>query len=173
MKKISLIIVFCTLLLITGCGRSANEIEFVNDNGYDFPEEGTYQFTGVSEHFAFKTGKVYYGDDNQKLLIKNFEIINEINNQDEIEEYLVNVSFSGTSLFSDQKKSVKDNDFKRAIESTKIEESGVPSSKSSVESDAFLETRKNEFKSSIKIEITYCYKSNDCKVEDLNINYIK
>ena len=82
MKRILLFICAFCILMLNGCSNVSNEnVEFKNDYGYSHDDNYTYRFTGSSEHFAFETGKVYYGENNKKsLLIKNFKLVNKLKN---------------------------------------------------------------------------------------------
>jgi hypothetical protein len=59
MKKLFLFFIICSLFVITGCNNESMVIiEYKEDYGDINQEEITYKFTGLSEHFAFETGKV-------------------------------------------------------------------------------------------------------------------
>ena len=82
------------LILLTKKKKKEEKVGFIDDYGYATPEEVSYKFFGVSEHFAFCTGKVYYGNDNEKYLyLDNFKIINELFNEKEVSSYSINVLF--------------------------------------------------------------------------------
>ena len=176
MKRKKLIfIIFASLLFISGCyNKTNNNITFKDDFRYLTPDTVTYKFYGMSDHFGFETGKVYYGEDNERyILITNFRIINELNNQAEIEKYSFNLSFNNVSMFTDDMTNIGTENFEDKINESSIEEKGIYHADGFGESDAFLETTKDDFKDSIKFEIKYCYKDGLCKVEKLDLKYVE
>lgn len=162
------------LILLTGCNKKVEKVDFIDDYGYDTPEEVTYKFTGVSEHFAFCTGKVYYGDNNERYIyLDNFKIINKLNKEAKIISYSINLLFDNKELFTDEQSYLEDDDFQKRLDNFKVEETGKHSIDGKGESDAFLETTKESFKGDIKAIIKYCYDDNVCKIEEFKINYEK
>ena len=160
------------LILLTGCNKKIEKVNFIDDYGYDTPEEVTYKFTGVSEHFAFCTGKVYYGDNNERYIyIDNFKIINKLSKESKVISYSINFLFDGKELFSNEQSYLKGDNFQKRLENFEIEEAGIHSLDGTGLSDAFLETTKESFKDDIKAIIKYCYSENDCKTEEFIINY--
>lgn len=166
------------MVLVSGCGLRSYEskVEFKDVN--DKHGEAMYKFTGKSEHFAFETGKAYYNNLKQGILITNFKIIQNISNQNEIEKYRLNLSFKGISLFSDEmefleKKNFEKENFERRLKLIRIEEYGDIKMSDYGESDAFFETSQYEFKEAIKLKIEYCYKDGKCIEEEFDFSYIK
>lgn len=175
MKKILLsIVVIFSVLIISGCSNESKYfINFKDDFGYDTPSNVTYKFTGTSEHFGFETGKVYYGDEDQRyILLTNFKIIKNIDKQNEIEKFSVNLSFNDISMFTNEFIDLNESSLENKIKELSIEETGKYSKDKYGESDSFLETTKDDFKSSFKFEIKYCYRNDICKTEKLKLNYI-
>ncbi len=174
-RKILIFIVVVGLSFISGCyNKSNNSITFKDDFGYLTPNNITYKFYGISEHFGFETGKVYYGEENERyILITNFKIINELTNQDEIEKYSFNLSFNNVSMFTDDMTNIGTANFEDKISESSIEEMGTYPADGFGESDAFLESTKDNFKDSVKFEIKYCYKDGLCKVEKLDLKYVE
>lgn len=175
MKKVILIIV--CMILISGCSLEGygNQIEFkdVDDNH----GEAMYKFTGKSEHFAFETGKAYYDNLKQGILITNFKVIKNISKQNEIEKYRLDLSFKGKSLFGPEmdyleKDNLDESNLERRLKLIRIEEYGDIKIDDYGESDAFFETTQFEFKDAIKLKIVYCYKNGNCIEEDFNFSYI-
>lgn len=159
------------LILLTGCNNKIVKVDFIDDYGYDTPEEVTYKFTGVSEHFAFCTGKVYYGNDNERYIyLDNFKIINDLYKEKEILSYSINLLFDDKELFTDEQSYLDGDDFQKRLDNFKVEETGNHSIDGKGESDAFLETTKESFKGDIKAIIKYCYDDNVCKTEEFKIN---
>ena len=177
MIKKFLIIIGFALILLTGCNKKIDKVEkvdFIDDYGYDTPEEVTYKFTGVSEHFAFCTGKVYYGNNNEKYIyLDNFKIINTLNKETKIISYSINLLFDNKELFTDEQSYLDGDDFQKRLDKFSVEEASNNPLDEKIAPDAFLETTKESFKDDIKVIIKYCYDDNDCKTEELKINYEK
>lgn len=162
------------LILLTGCNKKEEKVGFIDDYGYATPEEVTYKFFGVSEHFAFYTGKVYYGNDNEKYLyLDNFKIINELFNEKEVSSYSINVLFDNKELFTDEQTPIARGALQSRLDNFGVEEGGIYSTDGKGETDAFCETTKESFKDDIKVIIKYCYNDNDCKTEEFKIYYEK
>lgn len=175
MKKCIFIVslVLWSILLTTGCGKSSKNVIFKDDYGYDTPKDVTYKFTGSSEHFAFFTGKAYYGDNNERYLyIDNFEIIDKLKNKNKIIGYSINVFFNESSLITDELNYLTDGDFQSKLSNFIIEETGTYSEDGYGESDAFLQTSQNDFKNNIKVVIKYCYSDIKCQTEEFKIDYV-
>lgn len=168
MKKRRFIVLTTMLLLLTGC--SLNKISYEEDSLHNNMEHYTYKFIGESKHFYFQTGKVYYDKSTQALLMSNFKAKKSLakNAKCSIQLY-----FNDKLLYStkDSMHSVKELEKIVIAESgniTQIDAKGNPIG----ESDAFLETKKDTFKESIKVIAKYCVK-NDCKEERFTIKYLK
>lgn len=172
MKKVYKIsILIFSLLLICGCSNNTKKmVMFKDDQGYEKMNDVTYKFYGESEHFGFETGKVYYGDNGEVYIyIDNFKVLNNIKNEQELDEYKIDLSFNNDSMFSDEMIKVNGRDFIQILNDFSIEESGI---KSKQEEDAFTRTDKYSFKSAIKLKIKYCYKDGSCKTETLKLRYV-
>ncbi len=114
------------LILLTGCNKKEEKVGFIDDYGYATPEEVTYKFFGVSEHFAFCTGKVYYGNDNEKYLyLDNFKIINELFNEKEVSSYSINVLFDNKELFTDEQTPIARGALQSRLDNFGVEEGGI------------------------------------------------
>ena len=160
------------LILLTGCNKKEEKVGFIDDYGYATPEEVTYKFFGVSEHFAFCTGKVYYGNDNEKYLyLDNFKIINELFNEKEVSSYSINVLFDNKELFTDEQTPIARGALQSRLDNFGVEEGGIYSTDGKKETDAYCETTKESFKDDMKVIIKYCYNDNDCKTEEFKISY--
>ena len=155
MKKIftRLLIIF-VLFTICGCSmNSKNKITYKEDYGYEKRDNVTYKFIGESEHFAFETGKVYYGDNDERYIyLDNFKVLKKVKNEKDLDEYKIDLRFNDNSMFSDEMAKVKGRSFDQILKDFSLEESGIKSDK---EEDAFTKTDK----SAIKLEIKYCYKN--------------
>ncbi len=161
------------MLSITGCNKSGKNVVFKDDYGFNTPKEVTYKFTGSSEHFAFLTGKVYFGNNNERYLyLDNFEIISKFKNKKNITGYSINIFFNGKSLFSNELNYLNNSDFQTALNNFKIEETGIYNPNGYGESDVFLETGEKSFKDNIKIIIKYCYSKTQCQSEEFKIDYL-
>lgn len=170
-KKIILIIM---ISVVFGCENKIVEdnITFKDDYGYYQENNVTYRFTGTSEHFAFETGKVYYGDNDERyILLKNFKILDNLKNINSINTYSINLSFNDIPLLTKDMIDLNQKTLLDALKNYSLEEYGVYNISGHGESDAFTRTLKEQFKESIKLEIKYCYKTNDCKTEEFKLNY--
>lgn len=172
MRKVIIIVVVACIFLMTGCGVSNQEVDYVEETAQSIDKEPVFKFTGESEHFSFATGQAYYDGNERELLITNFKMKKDVKDVDEVEEYLLNVTFNGNSLFSEEKSKV-DNNFKQQLEKTNISEYGTVSNDNYGESDAFFNTEESEFKSAIEVAITYCYKNNKCEEEKMKLNFME
>ena len=172
MRKVIIAIVVVCIFLVTGCGVSNEEVQYIEKSAQSIDKEPVFKFTGESEHFSFATGQAYYDGDKRELLITNFKMKKDVKDVDEVEEYLVNVTFHDNSLFSEEKSKV-DNNFKQQLEKTNISEYGTVSNDNYGESDAFFNTEESEFKSAIEVAITYCYKNSKCEEEKMKLNFIE
>lgn len=175
MKKIILfLITICSLLLLTSCdSKSEIDLHYVEDRKNQASENYTYRFFGESEHFYFKTGKVYYNENYQELLISNFKVKNNV---DKNAMFSINLYFNDVLLYGDILGS-NNLSTKNELESTIIGEDGFVSEKKQNgnyigESDSFFETPKENFKDSIKLEGQYCIKDN-CSQEIFEIQYLE
>ena len=158
-------------LLLTGCSNTDSNIKYKEDLQHQYSDNYTYKFIGESEHFYFETGKVYYNGNERELLISNFKLKD---NMSPATTYLVNLYFNDKLLYG--------NDFGKADLTKKeymnivIEENGklgeIDQNGDIIgESDSFLETTKENFKNSIKLEIKYCQNSK-CNTEKLQLTYV-
>ncbi len=180
-KTLLILLLFVSFFTITGCSNEENEqddqdvdIRFIDEISLLTPDEITYKFTGVSEHFALQTGKVYYGDNNERyMLFSNLKMIKKIDNEDDIIKYKIDLKFNDDSMFSPEMDTLKRNSFEERIKSFHVEESGIYPEDGYGEFDAFDLTTKDNFKDAIKFEITYCYSDETCKTENLKFNYIE
>ncbi len=175
MKKLFLFFIICSLFVITGCNNESMVIiEYKEDYGDINQEEITYKFTGLSEHFAFETGKVYYGNNNERYyLFKNFRIIKKIDKIDDITSYKIDLKFNGKSMFTDEMEIISDKNFNDIINNIEFEENGRYSTDGYGESDAFVVTTKDNFKDYVNLEIKYCYIDGECIVEPLEFSYVE
>ncbi len=172
MRKVIIAIVVVCIFLVTGCGVSNEEVQYIEKSAQSIDKEPVFKFTGESEHFSFATGQAYYDGNKRELLITNFKMKKDVKDVDEVEEYLVNVTFHDNSLFSEEKSKV-DNDFKQQLANININEYGTISNDNYGESDAFFNTEESEFKSAIEVAITYCYKNSKCEEEKMKLNFIE
>lgn len=166
MRKI-LIMVF-SIFLLTSCSilNKTTKITYKEDTKNQITKNYTYKFTGQSNYFYFETGKVYYNDKEREIIISNFKIQNDLDKKYKISLY---VYFNDVSFYAFENLTHKE--FKKTI----IKEQGTISEKDENnniigDTDPFLETTKDTFKDSIKIEIKYCLK-NKCETEKLNLTY--
>lgn len=172
MRKVIIAIVVVCMFLVTGCGVSNEEVQYIEKSAQSIDKEPVFKFTGESEHFSFATGQAYYDGNKRELLITNFKMKKDVKDVDEVEEYLVNVTFHDNSLFSEEKSKV-DNNFKQQLEKTNISEYGTISNDNYGESDAFFNTEESEFKSAIEVTVSYCYKNNKCEEEKMKLNFLE
>lgn len=175
MKKIRFpLSILLVVFFISGC-NSYSEIQFKEDPEHEIMNNTTYRFIGESDHFYFQTGKVYYDGNERFLLISNFGKKGKIKNAN----YNIDLYFNDHLFYEDLHLSEEE------YINTVISEHGFLGEKDLNgdiigESDAFLETTKDTFKESIKLEVTYClYQvctnedcvTHDCKTEPLTIYY--
>lgn len=172
MRKLIIAIVVVCIFLVTGCGVSNEEVQYIEKSAQSIDKEPVFKFTGESEHFSFATGQAYYDGDKRELLITNFKMKKDVKDVDKVDAYLLNVTFDGNSLFSEEKSQV-DNDFKQQLANININEYGTISDDNYGESDAFFNTEESEFKSAIEVAITYCYKNSKCEEEKMKLNFIE
>ena len=172
MRKIIITVVVACIFLMTGCSVSNQEVEYIEESAQSIYGTPTFKFTGESEHFSFATGQAYYDGNKRELLITNFKMKKDVKDVDEVEEYLVNVTFHDNSLFSEEKSKV-DNNFKQQLEKTNISEYGTVSNDNYGESDAFFNTEESEFKSAIEVTVSYCYKNSKCEEEKMKLNFLE
>ena len=175
MKRILLITLLLITFVVSGCNNTSKVIvEYKEDYGDINPGGVTYKFTGSSEHFGFETGKVFYGSNDERyFLFKNFKIINQIDNIDDITTYKINLKFDGKSMFTNEMEHVTDKNFNEIISDIKFEENGKYNSDGFGELDAFTITTKENFKDYVELEIKYCYSNGKCVTESLEFNYIE
>lgn len=174
MKKIlmSLLLIF-SIYFLTACNNSENiDFSYKEDLEHQISSNYTYKFIGESEHFYFETGKVYYNNNERELLISNFKVKNNVNQN---AKFSINLFFNNKLLFGNEYNS---NDLisKEELEKTIIGEHGYlgdydQNGNIIGESDSFIETTKENFKDSIKLNIKYCIK-NKCEIETLKLEYI-
>lgn len=161
--------------VVVGCENKIVEdnITFKDDYGYYQENNVTYRFTGSSEHFAFETGKVYYGENNERyILLKNFKILDNLKNINSINTYSINLSFNDIPLLTKDMIDLNQKTLLDSLKNYSLEEYGVYNASGHGESDAFTRTQKEQFKESIKLEIKYCYENNNCKEEEFKLNYV-
>lgn len=172
MRKVIIAIVVVCIFLVTGCGVSNEEVQYIEKSAQSIDKEPVFKFTGESEHFSFATGQAYYDGDKRELLITNFKMKKDVKDVDKIDAYLLNVTFDDNSLFSEEKTKVNTN-FKQQLEKTNISEYGTVSNDNYGESDAFFNTEESEFKSAIEVTVSYCYKNNKCEEEKMKLNFLE
>lgn len=175
MKKIILVLLFC-LFFMSGCSKNDEikemEIHFIEDREHEMITDYTYKFIGESEHFYFQTGKVYYNGNERSLLISNFNIKKPMKSTN---LYSVEVSFDGKGYFG--RFGSEPTLTKKEYMDTVIGEYGTLGERDENgdikgESDSFVETTKENFKDSIKVEVEYC-SNNECQKEELKIKIIE
>lgn len=171
MKKIVKII--CLITLLTACNKNTKiDINYKEDLKNQISSNYTYKFIGESEHFYFETGKVYYNGKERELLISNFNFKEKMN-QDTT--YLVNLYFNNELLYGDEYNKVDLSE--EQYRNLAIAEYGLVGEKDKDgdiigESDSFLETTKDNFRDSIKIDIQY-YLKDKCNKEQLKIKIVE
>lgn len=171
-QKIFLIGSVLLIVLSVGCSKNNIKIEYKDDIEHQSSNNYTYKFVGESEHFYFETGKVYYNGNERELLISNFKLKDNMSSST---TYLVNLYFNDRLLYG--------NDFGKA-DLTKKEYMNIVIGENGKlgemdqngdvigESDSFLETTKETFKDSIKLEIKYC-QNKKCYTEEMKFTYIQ
>ncbi len=173
MKKLILcLITVSSLFLITACNNNS-KIDFKEDVEHQINSDYTFKFVGESEHFYFETGKVYYNGDERELLISNFKVKDNVNKN---AKFSTNLYFNNV-LFCGDISNSSDLSTKQEFENAVISEHGFLGEKDQNgdyigESDSFVETSKEDFKDSIKLEGKYCIKD-DCKIETFKIKYLE
>ena len=174
MKKLILLSLLMVSIIITGCTNSNSDVDvnYKEDLEHQISSNYTYKFIGESEHFYFETGKVYYNNTERELLISNFKVKNNV---DQDAKFSINLYFNNKILYGNEYNS---NDLitKEEVEKTIIGEHGYLGNYDQNgniigESDSFLETTKENFKDSIRLDIRYCIK-NKCETETLKLEYI-
>lgn len=171
MKKLILFLGLFILLTTTGCSSKNYDINYIEDSEHSFSNNYTYKFVGESDHFYFETGKVYYNGDERELLISNFKIKDNIKSD---ASFKINLYFNDKLLYGDVDKTDKLS--KKDFEGIVIAEHGTLGKKDSNgnvigESDSFLETTKDTFKNSIKLQADYCV-NNKCSTETFKLSYL-
>ena len=72
--------------------NSKNKITYKEDYGYEKRDNVTYKFIGESEHFAFETGKVYYGDNDERYIyLDNFKVLKKVKNEKDLDKIPKNI----------------------------------------------------------------------------------
>lgn len=171
-QKIFLIGSLLLIVLAVGCSKNDIKIEYKDDIEHQFSNNYTYKFVGESEHFYFQTGKVYYNNNEREILISNFNFKKSMNKNT---TYLVNLYFNNRLLYGNEygKADMNQKEYKDVV----IGENGLLGEKDKNgnvigESDSFLETTKETFKDSIKLEIIYC-QNKKCYTEEMKFTYIQ
>ena len=171
-QKIFLIGSLLLIVLAVGCSKNDIKIEYKDDIEHQFSNNYTYKFVGESEHFYFQTGKVYYNNNEREILISNFNFKKSMNKNI---TYLVNLYFNNRLLYGNEygKADMNQKEYKDVV----IGENGLLGEKDKNgnvigESDSFLETTKETFKDSIKLEIIYC-QNKKCYTEEMKFTYIQ
>lgn len=171
-QKIFLIGSLLLIVLAVGCSKNDIKIEYKDDIEHQFSNNYTYKFVGESEHFYFQTGKVYYNNNEREILISNFNFKKSMNKNT---TYLVNLYFNNRLLYGNEygKADMNQKEYKDVV----IGENGLLGEKDKNgnvigESDSFLETTKETFKESIKLEIIYC-QNKKCYTEEMKFTYIQ
>ena len=172
-KYLCMIALSLIIMIATGCSnKTIKTVEYKEDVGFENPSELSYTFTGQSDNIAFETGKVLYGkNDERYILIKNFKLISKIKNIEDIEKYSIELSFNGTSIIDDNMEYLVGENFEEKLESLVIEETGYYNESGYGEIDAFLNSKKSDFKKNTKLQITYCFSNKKCETEILKFNY--
>ena len=174
MKHLNIILVFIAIIILTGCNNENinNIVEYNDDYGVDTTQYNyTYKFIGVSKHFGFETGKVYYGDNNERYLyINNFKVLEEVKN---IKSYSFLLSFNGESMISEYQQELDNERIEEALQNLLFEETGTHNPDGYGEIDAFTKTKREEFKKEVTVGIKYCLKNNKCETEYFDIQYME
>jgi hypothetical protein len=173
-KNIVYLLLLVAVLTITGCQKSEKnnlEVKYQDYSDEVIGNNYTYRFIGQSEHFYFKTGKVYFGEGERQFVVTNLKV------KDNVEKdtnYSLNIYFNDNLLVGD------DYQFggltKEKFENQKLSESGKEPKKdangnSIGESDAFFETSKEDFKDALKVVGYYCVKEK-CEKEIFKVTYL-
>ena len=174
MKKVLMLSLLIICVIVTGCTNNNSDVDvnYKEDLEHQISSNYTYRFIGESDHFYFETGKVYYNNTERELLISNFKVKNNI---DKNAKFSINLYFNDKILYGDVYNS---NNLlsKEELENTIIGEHGYlgdydQNGNIIGESDSFLETTKENFKDSIRLDIKYCVKSK-CETETLKLKYL-
>lgn len=173
-KKIIITILLSCLLFTSACSNNSNlkeNITYKEDIEHQVSNNYTYKFVGESEHFYFETGKVYYINNEREILISNFKVKDNVSKN---AQFSINLYFNGVLLYGEP---LYSNNVltKKKFEDIVIGEHGYLGEKDQNgniigESDSFLETTKENFKESIKVEAKYCIKD-ECNTEILKLKY--
>ena len=171
MKKLLFLSFVLVSLFITGCSNKQYDISYVEDNEHSLSNNYTYKFVGESEHFYFKTGKVYYDGNARELLISNFKVKDNVKDDS---TYKINLYFNNKLLYGDVDGT--DELTKNEFEDIVIAEHGKLGERDKNgdvigESDSFLETTEDTFKDSIKLQADYCI-NDKCETETFKITYV-
>lgn len=163
---IILIIVISVIYMLFNFFDKENEEDLLTPD----IEYATYTFSGQSDHFKFDTGKVYFSNESNKILIKNFLQTKEI-------KKLKNEKL--TILFNDMQWSSLDNsnnlnELEKYITEFQFYEAGKKCEGDLIgecESTAFDLANKENFQDIIKIFIEYCTTDSICSKEQFKINF--
>lgn len=176
MKKFICLLIF--IFFMVGCIFFGTSLFSKDNNSYkkqkvsfieeklQVNKEPTYKFVGFSEHFSFATGEAYYDNSYKELLLTNFKLIKEIKN---IQSYNMSISFNNRLLLTNEMLSQNEKDIKDFLNDINLSVAGEDNQ---YERDAFMQTEKETFKTSIKISFGYCLNNKEYYEEELTINYI-
>ncbi|MDD3340865.1 MAG: hypothetical protein PHN72_01495 [Bacilli bacterium] len=173
MKKYSYVAFFIIgITLMTGCTigqKSKEKVTFVKDQTYGTIDKATYQFTGESAHFYFKTGEVSYQDKEAEINISNFAAKKSTK---ESATVTISVWFNGKIFYGNPKAidnkgvySVKE------VSNVLVGDKVTLSQNIKEELNPFALTTKDTFKESMKIEAVYC-EDGKCTNETFKLTYV-
>lgn len=156
MKKVFLILSLCILIFITGCKESEEKRE---EPVFD---KITYEFSGESENFTFKTGKVYFEGNTKRIYIGDFKKKSSLG---KIKDITLSILFQDEEI---KIESFDDNLSDIAFYEGDVCDESLPDMDCEI-TPFDLATEEN-FKDILKIKIYYC-NSNECTSETFDIHY--
>lgn len=164
---------FCLLLMLSKQDDDGPITDYLGNENLYALSKPTIEFTGESEHFSFKTGKLVLGAKTSDGVINCLLVDDFIQN-----EKIKKLSYlSLTRYFLDDEMVIYENKKPKNILNKKINsfgffESGIVSYSGGMFEKNFLsEITVDSFKENFRLEITFCTKDNECYGEDFDIYY--
>lgn len=156
MKRI--VVLLSIFFLVIGC-------ESTKDLSIPIFDGVTYEFHGKSEHFEFKTGKVYFDEYTKRIYVSDFHKISKMGDLDNI---ILSIMFGDekTDITTSSKNKLSDLSF---YEGDVCDETQP---NMSCEITPFDLATKENFKDIFKVKISYCTKEK-CASEFFDIEYVE
>lgn len=186
MKKISIIVlgIFTVIILSSGIFlflimvKSNNEDDgpitnYLGSENLSVLSKPTIEFSGKSDHFSFKTGKLVIGAKTKEFVISCVLVDDFIQT-----EKIKNIKYLSLSRHIDDDEMIifedrnPRNTLNKKLNKFGFFESGIVSSSDDYfEKDYLTTITSEEFKDKFRLEITFCTKNDECYGEDFEISY--